>query len=80
MEIAIFCTVIALTAGLLGATPRKASLMGAIMAFASGFIAFSVENGFTDWFGLYRVSVFALLFALPAAIMSFTVAKLKRQG
>ncbi|GEM_PF-5925168 len=54
--------------------------MGAIMAFASGFIAFSVENGFTDWFGLYRVSVFALLFALPAAIMSFTVAKLKRQG
>lgn len=54
--------------------------MGAVVAFVSGFTAFSVENGFPDWFGLYRVSVFALLFALPAAIMSFTVAKLKRHA
>ncbi|MFV7423655.1 hypothetical protein ACNPNN_11330 [Stenotrophomonas geniculata] len=80
MNIAIFCTVIALIAGVVGATPRKASFMGAVVAFVSGFTAFSVENGFPDWFGLYRVSVFALLFALPAAIMSFTVAKLKRNA
>lgn len=78
MNLAIFCTTIALIAGFMGATPWKASSMGAVVAFVSGFVAFIVENGFPDWFGLYRVSVFALLFALPAAIISFTVAKLKR--
>lgn len=80
MELSIFCTLIAFSAGIIAATPRKAFALGGIVAFLAGFIAFSVENGFPDWFGLYRVSIFALLFALPAAIMSFTVAKLKRQA
>ena len=78
MEISIFCVVIALTTAIIGASPRKAFLMGGLVAFVAGFVAFAVENGPPDLYGIYRVSIFAVLFALPAALMSFIVAKLKR--
>ncbi|MGE8451875.1 MAG: hypothetical protein ACN6OP_14870 [Pseudomonadales bacterium] len=78
MTISIYCAAIAVAAGILGASPRKALLMGGGIGFVSGVIALAVERRINDWWDLYPVATLALMFAASAAIMAFTVAKTKR--
>ena len=78
MTIAIFCTVIALVAGFIGASPRKASLMAGIVGFVAEFTALAVGRGLDHWIDLYSNVVLSLLIAAAAALMAFAVAKLKR--
>lgn len=78
MNIALFCLAISLMAGITGATPRNSALMAGIIAFVAGAVAFSVDDPPLYWTHSYRTLILAFLFALPAAVMSFTIAKLKR--
>jgi hypothetical protein len=78
VAISIYCAAIALIAGLFGASPWRASLMGGGVAFVSGFIAITIERRFNEWTDIYLSTPLALMFAAAAAVMAFTVAKTKR--
>lgn len=79
MTLAFLCVAIAFAAGMIGATPKRAAIMGVVVGGIAGAVINLVERDFLDYgirWGEFPWRVF--LPAAAAAVMAFAVAKLKR--
>jgi|GEM_PF-4534170 len=79
MTLAFLCVAIAFAAGVIGATPKRAAILGTLVGGIAGAVISLVERDFI-YYGISweEFPWEVLLPAAAAAVMAFAVAKLKR--
>lgn len=79
MTLALLCVAIAFAAGMVGATPKRAAILGALVGGIAGAVRSLVERDFI-YYGISweEFPWEVLLPATATAVMAFAVAKLKR--
>ncbi|EKT4092581.1 hypothetical protein QEG23_002098 [Stenotrophomonas maltophilia] len=79
MTVAFLCVAIAFAAGMIGATPKRAAILGALVGGIAGAVRSLVERDFI-YYGISweEFPWEVLLPAAATAAMAFAVAKLKR--
>ncbi len=79
MTLAFLCVAIAFAAGLVGATPKRAALLGAVAGILAGTIYFLVEENYVHYSPEWEyLPATALLPCAASGLLAFAVAKLKR--
>ena len=79
MTLAFLCVFIAFASGIIGATPKLASILAGVVGLLAGTTYFLMEENYVHYTPQWEyLPANALLPCIAAAVMAYAVAKLKR--